>query len=152
MFLLHYNQMRGNRRNQQLPLNVLKRGLATYFSINYNQHKKFYNFFEEQVVEDFLNSVYSRFVSDKEYKIQVYTEIINQQQGEFVIAKSNRVWLTNTYTVCYLNNYVKNSIKSEIVKRIIVNGVTGSSWYFERFQRLTIIATSVNDYKRIMSG
>ena len=99
-----------------------------------------------------MNSVYSRFVSDKEYKIQGYAEIINQQQGEFVIAESNRVWLTNIYTTRYFNNYVKNFIKSEIVKRIIVNGLRGSSWYFKRFQRLTIIAASVNDYKRIIKG
>ena len=151
-FLLHYNQMGGNRRNQQLPKNVLRRGPITYFSINYNQHKSFYNFFQEQIVDDFLDVVYSRFVSDGEYNIQGYAEIINQQQGEFIIAESTRVWLTNTYTTRHFNNYVKSSTKSEIVKRIIFNDLTGSSWFFRRFQRLTIMAISVRDFQRIMSG
>ena len=52
MFLLHYNQMGGNRRNQQLPINILKRGSIKYFSINYNQHRNFYNFFQEQIADD----------------------------------------------------------------------------------------------------
>ena len=70
MFLLHYKQMGGNRRNQQLPINVLRRGPITYFSINYSQHKSFYNFFQEQIFDDFLDAVYSRFISNGEYKIQ----------------------------------------------------------------------------------
>ena len=85
-------------------------------------------------------------------QIQRYTEIIHQQQGEFIVVKSTRVWLTNTYTAKHFNDYVRNSIESEIVKRIIVNGSTGSSWYFKHFNRLTVVITSVNDAQRIMSG
>lgn len=102
MVLLHYNQMGRNMRNQQLPINILRRGTIKYFSINYNQHKNFYNFFQEQIVDDFLNSVYTRFDTNDQYKIQEYAETINQQQGEFIIAESTRVWLTNTYTATTL--------------------------------------------------
>ena len=102
MVLLHYNQMGRNMRNQQLPINILRRGTIKYFSINYNQHKNFYNFFQEQIVDDFLNSVYTRFDTNDQYKIQDYAETINQQQGEFIIAESTRVWLTNTYTATTL--------------------------------------------------
>lgn len=119
--------MGGSRTNQQLPINIFKRGPIKYFSINYNQHKNFYNFLGEQIVDDFLDSVHSRFVSDGEYKLRGYAEIINRQQGDFLIAQSTRVWLTNTYTGRYFNNFVKNSVKREIVKRIIFNGLTGSS-------------------------
>ena len=69
-----------------------------------------------------------------------------------MIAESTRVWLTNIYSARYFNNYVKNLIKREIVNRIIFNSLTGSSWHFKRFQRLTLPATSVNDYEKIMSG
>ena len=144
--------MGGNRGNQHLPVNILKRGPIKYFTISYNQHENFYNFFEEQIVDDFLNSVYERFEPNDQYKIQGYAEIINQQQGEFIVAESTCVWLTNTYTAKHFNDYVRNSIKSEIVKRIIVNGLAGSSWYFKRFDRLTVIIISVNDTQRIMSG
>ena len=86
MFLFHYGQMGGNRGNGQLPLNILRRGPITYCTISYQEHKDFYNFFSE--IEDFLNSVYSRFNPDTDYKIQGYAEIINQQQGEYVIAEN----------------------------------------------------------------
>ena len=142
--------MGGNRKKQQLPVNIL-RGPIKYFTISYNQHKNFYNIFEK-IFRLFLDSVYARFDPDDQYKIQGYAEIINQQQGEFIIAESSRVWLSNTYTVSYFNNYVRNSIKSEIVKRTVVNGLTDSSWYFKRFNRLTIIASSIKGVRRIMSG
>ena len=101
---------------------------------------------------DFLSSIYNRFNPDGEHAIQRYAEIINQQQGEFIIAESTSVWLTNTYTAKYFNGYVKSSVKSDIVKRIIINGQTGSSWYFKRFNRLTVITTSVIEAKKIISS
>ena len=74
-------------------------------------------------------------------------------QGYAESAKCTRDWLTKTYTSKHFNDYVRNSIKIEVVKRIIVNGLTGgNSWYFKRFNRLTVKITSVNDSRRIMSG
>ena len=66
--LLHYNQSRDRAKNQQLPANELRRGPITYFSINYSHHKNFYNFFEESVVNDFIESVYMRFVCTAQAK------------------------------------------------------------------------------------
>ena len=152
MVFFRYNQMEGNRGNQQWLINILRRSPIKYFTISYNQHKNFYNFFDEQIVDDFLNSVYGRFEPDDLYKIQGYAEIINQQQGEFIIAESTCVWLKNTYTARHFNVHVCNSIKTEIVKRIFVNGLTGSSWFFKLFNRLALIASSIQDVRRKMSG
>ena len=115
MFLFHYNQSEGSRMNQQLPLNVLKRGPITYFSVNFNQHKDFYNFFEESIVDDFLDAVYARFVPDGEIKIQGYAEIINQQQDDNIISENERVWLTNFYTAKHFNLYVRGAVKNNIL-------------------------------------
>ena len=78
-FLLHYNQVGGSRMNRQLPINILRGDPINYYSINFHQHKHFYDFYQEAVVDDFLNSVYERFLSDGEYKIQGYVEIIISQ-------------------------------------------------------------------------
>ena len=99
MFLFHYGQMGGSRGTCQLPLNVLKRRPITYYTIIYEQHRNFYDFFSDQIVEDCLNSVYSRYNPDKENKIQDYAEIINQQEEFFkkfnrltvIIASTNHV-------------------------------------------------------------
>ena len=91
MLLFHYGQIGGNRGNDQLPVNILIRGPITYYTISQDKHKSFFDFFNEQIVDNFLASVYNRFNPDKEYKTQGYAEIINQQQGEFIIAQSTRV-------------------------------------------------------------
>ena len=99
MFLFHYGQMGGSRGACQLPPNVLKRGPITYYTIIYEQHRNFYDFFSDQIVEDYLNSVYSRYNPDKENKIQDYAEVINQQEEFFkkfnrltvIVASTNHV-------------------------------------------------------------
>ena len=58
MFLVHYNQKGGAKANADLPLNVLQRGPITYYSINFNQHKNFYDFCNGDMVDDFLGVVY----------------------------------------------------------------------------------------------
>ena len=49
--------------NQQLPVSIWKRGSITYYSINFQQHKK--------IVDSFFNSVKELFVCSrgKEFKI-----------------------------------------------------------------------------------
>ena len=79
MFLFHYGQAGSSRLNQQLPINVLRSGPIKYFSVNYNKHKKISNFFQESVVDHFLEGLYAPFTPHDKYKIQGYAEIINQQ-------------------------------------------------------------------------
>ena len=83
-------------RTSVLPISVLKRGPIFYYSINFNQHKNFYNFLSSDVVDIFLNSVSELYHPTKENKIQGYTEIINQQRDE-IILEDKRVWLTNFF-------------------------------------------------------
>ena len=107
-FLFHYNQV-GYSRNQLLPINVVKRGPITYYSISFNQHREFYNFYEEQIVDDFLNSVYERFVTGKNFMFQGYFELINYQQTEIVNLENTRVWLTNVFQRSHYNPYINGS-------------------------------------------
>ena len=82
MFLFHFGQTGGNRGNGQLQINVLKRGAITYYTTSFAQHRGFYNFFGEQIVDDFLMSVYNIFVPDKDYMIQGYAQIMNRHSRE----------------------------------------------------------------------
>ena len=125
-----------------LPLNVLKRGPITYYSINFEQHKNFYDFFNSSMVDVFLDSIYEIFRPNTEKKFQGYAEIVNQQRVE-IILQDKQVWLTNSFNSKHFNDFFRREIRDEITKRIIANGQTGSSWYFKRFQRLTIIVVSL---------
>ena len=64
--------------NQQLPINVLRRGSTIYYTI-------------ESVIDDFLNSVYEHFVCGAVYKIQGHIVVINYHQIKIVNIKNTRV-------------------------------------------------------------
>ena len=143
MFFFHYGTKKqfGGSKRSTLPINILKRGSITYFSINFTQHKNFYDFCE-RYSWDFLQSVYESYHPQKN-KIQAFFEIINQQRGE-VILEDNRAWLTTSFVTKYFNTFIRTKIKNEIIKRIIVDGQSGSSWFFKRFERLSLITTPAN--------
>ena len=123
-------------------MNIISLAPMTQYRINFDQHKKFYDFFDESSVNEFLTNVYERFVPDGEqYKIMGYAQVINYQPGE-VETKSSRMWEINVYTTTHFNFYIKDEIGKQILKRNILNGETGSSWIFKRFNRLQVIFTS----------
>ena len=98
MFLYHYGKQSGGSRQRltDLPLNILKRGQITYYSVNFDQHKDYYDFHSTDMIDVFLNMVYQAFRSQNHmYKFQGYFEIINQQRGAEIILKDKRIWLTN---------------------------------------------------------
>ena len=100
------------------------------------------------MVDDFLGVVYRTFkpLNNFKHKFQVYFELVNQQRisdnQDFLT--DNRSWLTNVYTYKFFNEFLRNELKHEITKRIINNDLTGSSWYFTRFERLNVIVTTTN--------
>ena len=56
------------------------------------------------------------------------------------------------FVLSILNQFVRGEIKDEIVKRVIVNGQTGSSWYFKRFNRINIIVAPLLNELKIITG
>ena len=45
---------------------------------------------------------------------------------------------TETYDSIYFNDFIFYSLKNDILKRVIVNQMSGSSWYFKRFLNLAV--------------
>ena len=153
MFLYHYGQQIGSRgpRVSDLPLNILKRGSITYYSINFDQYKNFYDFYSSDLVDVFLDAVHQVYQPKSERKSQGYAEIVNQQRGETIL-EDRRIWLTNVYQFKYFNDFVRGEIKDEIIKRIIVNGQTGSSWLFKRFIRLNVVVVPLSDSRKLVTS
>ena len=102
-------------------------------------------------MDAFLESIYEIYPPTKENKFQGYSEIINQQREE-VILEDKRVWLTNSFSSKHFNDFVRREIRYEIPKQIIVNGQSGSSWYFKRFERLSVIAVSQTESKKLITS
>ena len=97
-FLVHHQQTEGSM-NQQLQVNILRRGPLIYCSINFQQHKDFYDFYDKKIVDSFFDSVKECFVPKErvEFKMQGYVEIKNYQQTETVELEKIRVRLINVF-------------------------------------------------------
>ena len=49
-----------------------------------------------------------------------------------------RYWSTTPYSGIYFNDFILFGLKQEILNRVIINGLSGSSWYFNRFVSLSL--------------
>ena len=126
MLLYRYGQQVGGSKAKDLPLNILKRGPITYHTINFDQHKKYCDFFSTDMIDVFLDSVYNAFKPKHVCKFQGYVEIINQQKGETAL-EDTRTWLTKVFHFKYFNEFVWGEIKDEIMKKVVFNEQTVSS-------------------------
>ena len=88
----------------------------------------------------------------KKYKIQAYFELKNYQRTEFVDVENTRVWLTNVFSGRFFNDFIRNAMKEDILKRIIVNGSSGSSWLFKKTDKPLVIVTDKSNMKNIFSS
>ena len=60
----------------------------------------------------------------------------------FVDILDTSVWQTDVYSGIYFNDFVKRNLSNDILKRVIVNDVTGWSWRFKRFDRTCVTIKS----------
>ena len=85
----------------------------------------------------------------KKNKVQGYIELINYHPSEIIELESKRVWLIDIFTFRFFNKYVNGEIRSNFLKRVIVNGTSGSSW---KFKQLSIIVTSADKKGSVFSS
>ena len=127
---------------EEKPIKVIKNGDITTYQISFEEHKNEYNFYIK---------VASIFKPTSECQFKVDFAIENIQDAPSGVAntadiKTLRYWSTNVYRAVYFNEFVANGIRNDILKRVINNRLTGSSWYFNRFSHLNIKALSRNLY------
>ena len=69
--------------------------------------------------------------------------------ADIIELKSRRICIFDAYECKCFNSFVKAEIKNDLMKRVIVDGMTGSSWRLERFERITCIVWNIN--KKLLS-
>ena len=77
--------------------------------------------------------------------------IMNRQPppaAGFVELTDSKVSQIDVYEGVYLNDFIKANLVEDILKRVIVNDMTGSNWRFKRFDRLCLAVNS-NQIKEI---
>ena len=131
-------------------MNIRKIGPIIYYSINFYQHNDFH---DESIFDSFFHSVQQVFKpTGSEMKIQRYFELKNYEQTEIAKIENARVWLTNVYCEKYFNRFVRGQIKEDILKTVIINCTTGSTWLFKWFNKLQIIVTDKTSFSNSFSN
>ena len=59
--------------------------------------------------------------------------------------KNSRYWLTELYQTKSFNDFIYLDLRKSILKRVINNGLTGSSWHFNRFLYINVKILNVGD-------
>ena len=49
------------------------------------------------------------------------------QRDGFAEFTDSRIWQTNVYEGVYFNNFIKSNLGCDVLKRVIMNGMSGSS-------------------------
>ena len=113
------------------PVDVEKTANLLKFETAANKHGDYYNFENsEEVVDDFLKNVCSWFKPSGLTLIKCSFVIENIQQSAFEKLRpilNTRYWTTDVYKATYFNDFVFYGLRQNILSKVIVNGVTGSS-------------------------
>ena len=70
--------------------------------------------------------------------IIIYMNIENASYQGLRPNLNSRYWTTSLYEGNYFNNLIFYGLKQEILRRVIINGMFGSSWHFKRFILLSV--------------
>ena len=128
--------------SKPIDIRTLQNKIIIY-SIDYSKHKDSYNFFDsENCVSDFLlNCRYNFKNSDQNKTFKCSFTIQNQQKSAIPNAPpslDSRYWSTSVCESIFFNDFIFFSLKTEILNRVIQNGLSGSSWYFKKFSNLSL--------------
>ena len=113
------------------------------FSINFDEHGIYYNFFDaREVVSEFLTVFENMFILRPNLRAVSFKctfAIVNHQPAPrvgFAEITDSKVWQTNVCNGAFFNDYVKANLEGDFLKRVIMNGMTSGSWRFKRFDQL----------------
>ena len=134
--LIHY----GSGRNvfEEKPVDYGVIGEIQKYQITFREHSNDYDFYNsESLVDDFLLNVKNRIKrSDNDFIIRYGFLLENIQTSSFGNEEpiaSSQYWSTEPYKTRSFNGYIYFSLREGILKRVINNDMTGSSWHFHNF-------------------
>ena len=153
-FLKHYEE--GDEKPaEEKPVKVIKTPELTIYQISYNEHKDEYDFYDaEKLVDELVFNVKNLFNPSTEVAFKADFVIENKQDAPSGVLNTADIktllyWTTNVYRSVYFNSFVAAGIRQDILKRVISNRLSGSSWYFNRFSHLNFKVLNKKLYSRL---
>ena len=105
----HYDEGK-NIPFEDKPIDILRFNGLKMYSVEFEKHKDFYNFFNsEEVVDDFLRNVKNKFKPGGKKWIKCSITIENIQQSPYQDLRpiiNSRYWTTLLYEVTYFNDFI----------------------------------------------
>ena len=126
-----------------------------HFCINFNEHSDYYDFFDFQSIASHFLTVFENNFVPRNGIVSLFKcsfTIINCQPPPRVgpvDILDGRVWQTDVYKGIYFNDFVKLNLVNNILKRVIINGMTGNSWRFKRFDSVSLLLTVIKKVKLV---
>ena len=146
-FLSHYDE--GNYElSEDKPIDIEKNDTYIKYSIDVKKFGSSYNFYNSKsVITDFLNNVRSKIKLNNTAVIRgsFVIENIQKTADNLISLKDTRYWSTDVYTVNYFNQFVYYNLAEDYGKRVVLNGLTGSAWTFNRFINLNLTVIKYPD-------
>ena len=146
-FLKHYES--GKNIIEEKPLIVSNIGSVKKFEITHQAHSQYYDFYNsENLVDEFLFNVKNKIQrTDVDFYVKAGFSLENIQSSvdDSDLLTSSRYWSTEPIQTKLFNDFVFFNIRGSILKRVINNGMTGSSWHFNRFLYINIKIIKVTD-------
>ena len=140
-FLKHYKDGKSIPIEEK-PLDILKLAALTIYSIGFRKHRNFFDFYNSELcVDDFLRNIRYRYKAGSKKWFKCSLVIKNIQKplypGLQPIINSG-YWSTAICKSIYFNDFIFFGLKQDILSRVIINSMSGSSLHFKRFISLAI--------------
>ena len=147
-FLKHYMIGSGNDENDAnddtvRPLNVIFQGVIKKFEITFREHSTYYDFFDSvALVDGFLaelkNYVF-RYNDDVLIRAGFSIENIQQALSDYSEPLvQTRYWSTEPLLTKSFNDFISFKLRESILKRVVINRLSGSAWNFNKFNYLNV--------------
>ena len=113
---------------EEKALDISKFPGLTIYSIDFQKHSNFYNFYNyEKCVDDFLKNVKYKFVSNQKNRFKCSFYVENKQNFVTPNLKpllDTRYWTTETYDGKYFNDFIFFGLRQDISKTMVVNNMS----------------------------
>ena len=127
---------------EEKPLDVLRLASLMIYSIEFRKHQIFYDFYNSELcVKNLFKNVRYRFKAGSKEWFKCSFVIENIQKSLYLGLQpiiNSRYWTNATHDSVYFIDFIFFGLKQDILSRVIINGMSGSSWYFKRFISLAV--------------
>ena len=146
-FLKHYMIGNGNDDDDDddngRPLNIINSGIIKKFEITFREHSSYYDFFDsEALVNTFLAEIKKyvfRFNQNMLIRAGFSIENIQQPLNDYSEPLvQTRYWSTEPLLTKSFNDFISFKLRESILKRVVINRLSGSAWHFNKFNYLNI--------------